>query len=79
MISEEEARMIEKEAAELTSVPIENEPSRMERRAACLRFAIETKNVALSLKNDGSVLESAHQVLEAAAEYLKFVEGGVDA
>lgn len=46
-----------------------------ERRAFCLKSAIETKSVALSLRNDGSVAESAEQVLAAARLYEAYING----
>jgi hypothetical protein len=54
------------------ALPVENS---MERRAVALRFAIETKGVAFSLKNDGSIQESAEQVLAAARIYQAYIEG----
>ena len=54
----------------LIRTPIENA---MERRAVCLRLAIDTKGVAFSLKNDGSVSESAEQVVIAARIYEEYI------
>lgn len=74
-MTENEARMIGRairEEAKLISIPIENE---MERRAICLKLAIETKGVAFSLKNDATVAEAAEQVLTAALMYDDFVSG----
>lgn len=73
MITEDEARMIGKairDEAGIVALPSEN-PT--ERRAICLKFAIETKGVAFSLKNDSTVVEAARQVLEAARLYHAFV------
>lgn len=75
MITEDQARMIGRairEEANLISVPVQDP---MERRAICLRFAIETKGVAFSLKNDATVTEAAEQVIEAARLYHDFVSG----
>lgn len=75
-MTEDEARRIGEaiaEAAELKRVPIEIP---MERRAYALKCAIETKSVAMSLREDASVAESAGQVLEAAGMYLTFIETG---
>lgn len=75
VMTEDDARMLGKaikEAAGLVSLPIENDK---ERRLLCLKLAIETKNVAFSLKNDGTVAEAAEQVLVAASMYDDFVSG----
>lgn len=61
-----------REEASLIKIPIENE---IERRAICLRLAIETKGVAFSLKNDASVEEAAAQVVTVARMYEDFVSG----
>lgn len=50
----------------------------LERRALSLKFAIETKGVAFSLKNDASVEEAAEQVLTAAKMYNDFIVGVTD-
>lgn len=74
-MTEDEARMIGKairEEAKLVAVPIEN---LIERRAICLKLAIETKGVAFSLANDASVADAAAQVIEAAQLYHDFVTG----
>ena len=73
-MTEDEARMIGKairEEAQIVGLAIQNP---MERRAICLKLAIETKGVAFSLKNDGTV-EAAEQVLDAARIYHAFVSG----
>lgn len=73
MISEDEARMIGKairEEANLLALGI-HDP--IERRGICLKLAIETKGVAFSLKNDGTVAEAAQQVVDAAQIYYAFV------
>jgi hypothetical protein len=75
MITEDEARMIGRairEEAKIVAIPIENE---MERRAICLKLAVETKGVAFSLKNDATPVEAAAEVLKAARMYDDFVVG----
>lgn len=54
----------------MISLPIKDD---RECRAICVKLAIETKNVALSLHADGSVQESADQVLVAAQMYYDFI------
>jgi hypothetical protein len=74
-MTEDEARMIGKairEEAKLIQIPIENE---MERRAICLKLAIETKGVTFSLKNDASPTDAAASVIEAARLYEAYVTG----
>jgi hypothetical protein len=74
-MTEDEAKMIGraiKDAAEMVALPIDR-PT--ERRAICLKLAIETKGVAFSLKTDGTVQDSAEQVVAAARLYEQFVSG----
>lgn len=74
-MTEDEARMLGKairESAEMVSIPIKDP---IERRAICVKLAMETKGVAFSLKNDGTLPEAAQQVLEAAQLYYAFVTG----
>lgn len=73
MITEDEARMIGKaikEAAEIRAVAIE---SPVERRAVCLKLAIDTRGDAF--RTDSKASEDAADVLEAARMYDDFVSG----
>jgi hypothetical protein len=73
MITEPEARMIGKairEEANLIALAI-HDP--IEQRALCLRFAIDTQRVAMSLAPAGTAVEAASQVVEAARLYHGFL------
>lgn len=72
-MNNEQAQLIGQEiakAAKLVAVPIQDE---RECRAICVKMAIETKTVAMSLRVDGTVQESADQVLTAAQMYYDFI------
>lgn len=74
-MTEEEARMIGRairEEARMVGLPTDDP---VERRAICLKLAIETKGVAFSLKNDADVSEAADQVVVAAKIYEAYVSG----
>jgi hypothetical protein len=51
----------------------------MERRAICLKLALDTKGVAFSLKNDATVADAATDVVEAAKYYEAYVFGATEA
>lgn len=62
-----------REEARLIAVPIQDE---LERRAICLRLAIDTDGVGFSLlKSDTSPAECAAEVVEAARLYEAYVSG----
>lgn len=72
-MTEDEARMIGKairEEAKLAHLPIENE---MERRAICLKLALETRGSAFPVTS--RAVEDAADVLEAARLYEAYVTG----
>ena len=75
MITEDQARMIGKairDEAGLIRVPIENE---IERRAICIRLALDTKGVQFSLKDDAPAMAVAGEVLAVARMYDDFISG----
>jgi hypothetical protein len=51
----------------------------MERRAVCLKLALDAKGVAFSLKNDASVADAATDVIAAATHYESYVFGATEA
>lgn len=72
-ITEQQARMIGKairEEAQIVALAIENE---MERRAICLKLAIETRGSAFPATS--TAVADAADVLQAARMYDAFVSG----
>lgn len=72
-MTEEEARMIGRairEEAQLIAVPVENP---MERRAVCLKFAIETRGRMVI--DDATFAAGVGEVIGAARHYDAYITG----